>query len=941
MKKIVTLLFLLICGTLSSQTVSVIDIPTLHQLPVNAIHVAFKDSEGYIWYGTVNGLCRDDGYDIKVFRSDIHTPELLKDNLVGCIAESLTGNIWFGTDKGAYVLNKSTYTIKPLDEMRIGEKRIAAIYTTNNGDMWVSCFGVLYRYNSNGVYLDSFPIISNGKKTYVAGFAENVNKEIYLTMGTKQLFRIDLEQKRMEPLDELQNNNLTEVVYDITRNAFWISSWRSESMLLFTPEAVGEDRFKYYLFPTDNSSHRKNIYDFIIDDVRGDFWLLTESSLINYGIDDENRQFVLKPQKYLPDNCMMAQIMKNGKFLWVTAFDSPSFIVQLEEHIAKNYELPSLKDKIKGKPAIMTVCSEDSARIWFLQERSGLYIYNLKTDEIKGYRDFANLRRVPLNAGREMTKSHVNGGVWLARDTSNDIYGISYKQGQMKMEDAIHLDEQIPYPDFVTKLLEDRRGCLWIGSKRGLFAYDVKQKRLVDSFNDIGHVTGIDEDWNGDMYICTMDKGLYVWRDNRKLDNYPSDLQFSCMSVALDGVVWMGTIGGGVYSYDIENALWKNYNQACGLNGDQINQITVDEYNHVWIGTNQRLIEFNPKNNAIQIYSTLDETILLDRFLPTTMCTTTDGCIYWGGIPGILKVKPSTRLDRSQSLEHTIITDVKVMDKSLFFNGGLDVKQTIRIKPDMNNVEIAFSTLDHRNAPKTRYAYRLIGMDTDWQYTEVGENKVKYSNLDKGTYRFEVKAIDENGLWSKNVTSITLNRLPAFYESTWAYLLYSFLAFLIVSYLLVWYIKRMQRKNNELWQDSAEMVRMKKYLDSKITLPDNDFVELDKVLLDKATHIVEDNISEPDFDVNRLAEAMAMSRSTFTRKIKAITGRVPLDFIRDIKMKHAKRMLEDPDRNITEIATCLGYLNRKYFTSCFKEEFGITPTEYRKTLQDKKIRVLF
>ena len=583
----------------------------------------------------------------------------------------------------------------------------------------------------------------------------------------------------------------------------------------------------------------------------------------------------------------------------------------------------------------MTVCSEDSARLWFLQERSGLYIYNLKTDEIKGYRDFANLRRVPLNAGREMTKSHVNGGVWLARDTSNDIYGISYKQGQMKMEDAIHLDEQIPYPDFVTKLLEDSRGCLWIGSKRGVFAYDVKQKRLVDSFNDIGHVTGIEEDWNGDVYISTMDKGLYVWRYNQKLEGYPVDLQISCMSVALDGVVWLGTIEGGVYSYDMENNLWKDYNKACGLNGDQINLITVDEYNHVWIGTNQRLIEFNPKNNAIQIYSTLDETILLDRFLPTTMCTTTDGCIYWGGIPGILKVKPSTRLDRSQSLEHTIITDVKVMDKSLFFNGGLDVKQTIRIKPDMNNVEIAFSTLDHRNAPKTRYAYRVIGVEPDWQYTEVGENKVKYSNLDKGTYRFEVKAIDENGLWSKNVTSITLNRLPAFYESTWAYLLYSFLAFLIVSYLLVWYIKRMQRKNNELWQDSAEMVRMKKYLDSKITLPDNDFMELDKVLLEKATRIVEDNISEPDFDVNCLAEAMAMSRSTFTRKIKAITGRVPLDFIRDIKMKHAKRMLEDPDRNITEIATYLGYLNRKYFTSCFKEEFGMTPSEYRKILQNR------
>lgn len=934
MKKIIIILYLLIIGTLSSQTVSVIDIPTLEQLPVSAIHTVFKDSEGYIWYGTVNGLCRDDGYDIKVFRSDIHTPGLLKDNLVGCVNESSTGDIWFGTDKGAYVLDKSTYTIKPLDEMRIGENRIDDIYSTSSGDMWVSCFGILYRYDSNGVFLNSFPIMPNGKETYVRGLVENVDKEIFLTMGTKQLFRINWDNKRIEVSDSQLRYNLTEMVYDKKRNAFWIGTQGNEAMLLFKPQAVDKDRFRYYTFPSEDSNHRMNIYYFVVDDVRGDFWLLTESSLINYGIDDENRKFVAKPQKYLPNNNMLAQILKNEKYLWVTAFDSPSFIVQLEEHIAKNYELPALKERIKGNPAIMTVCSEDSIRLWFLQERSGLYIYNLRTDEIKGYRDYTNLKGAPLSAGREMTKAHVNGGVWLARDTSNDIYGVSYKHGQMKLEDAVHLDEQIPYPDFVTKLLEDSRGRLWIGSKSGVFTYDVKQRRVVNSYNDIGHVTGIEEDWNGDVYVSTMDKGLYVLRGNQKTENYSIGLQISCMSVALDGVVWLGTIEGGVYSYDMENGLLKDYNKACGLNGDQINQIKVDEYNHVWIGTNQRLIEFNPKNNAIQIYSTLDETILLKRFLPTAMCTTTDGCIYWGGIPGILKVKPSTRLDRSQSLENTVITDIKVMDKSIFLNGGKLDKQTVEIKPDMNNIEIAFSTLDHRNAPKTRYAYRLIDVDTDWQYTDVGENKVKYSNLNKGTYRFEVKAIDANGLWSKNVTSINIHRIPAFYESTWAYLLYMVLAFGGVAYLLVWYIRRMERKNNELWQDSAEMVRMKKYLDSKITLQENEFMELDKVLLEKATRIVEDNLSEPEFDVNTLSEAMCMSRSTFTRKIKAITGRVPLDFIRDIKMKHAKRMLEDPNRNVANIASDLGYLNRKYFTSCFKKEFGVTPNEFRKTLKN-------
>ena len=63
-----------------SQNITITDIPTIDQLPVNAIHRVFRDSEGYMWYGTVNGLCRDDGYHVKVFRSDIDTPGLLEDN---------------------------------------------------------------------------------------------------------------------------------------------------------------------------------------------------------------------------------------------------------------------------------------------------------------------------------------------------------------------------------------------------------------------------------------------------------------------------------------------------------------------------------------------------------------------------------------------------------------------------------------------------------------------------------------------------------------------------------------------------------------------------------------------------------------------------------------------------------------------------------------------
>ena len=62
------------------------------------------------------------------------------------------------------------------------------------------------------------------------------------------------------------------------------------------------------------------------------------------------------------------------------------------------------------------------------------------------------------------------------------------------------------------------------------------------------------------------------------------------------------------------------YNGACAMNGNQVNQIVADAYNHIWIDTNQKLIEFNPRNGSFRTYLTTDGSILLHRFLPTAVC---------------------------------------------------------------------------------------------------------------------------------------------------------------------------------------------------------------------------------------------------------------------------------------------------------------------------------
>ena len=930
MKKLYLLLCCLFLAAIAnSQGISVIDLPTQRKLPVNAIHRPFQDREGYMWYGTVDGLCRDDGYNIQVFRSDIFTPGLLKDNSVGSIAESSSGNIWFGTDKGAYILNKSNYTVHALDEKVIGEKQIFNIFSTRDGSMWISCYAVLFRYNEKEELLDSIPIKYNGEDNYINGFCEGPYGDLFVTIADRQIFRLDRESHEFLPYDNPLNARFSKIIYDAERESFWVGIWHGDALVQFNPYASDENYYTYYSYsPVEE---RVDLYDFLIDEVYGDVWVLNCSELKRYKVDDENKRLVQKSQGELPHNSMMAMMFHRGENLWLTTFDRPSFLIQLKESFAKYYDLPALKNRIKENPALMCICQDSGSLFWMMQERSGLYLYDLATNEIKGFREYPELRRLPLHSGREMAKSKIYEGIWFVNDLSQSLFGLSYKNAMMKLEDRLNLQEIMSVTEFITQLYEDKRGLLWIGSTAGIYVYDIKKRKILRCLSEAGHVTDIKEDWNGMIWICTADKGIYQSSENWDIVSLKDSSfhNYSCLSVGPDGILWFGTNEGGVYAYNPESGVWVDYNQVCRLNGDRINQIVLDGYNHVWIGTNQKLMEFNPKNNASQSYLTSDETVGLKRFLPTAACVSEDGSIYWGGIPGLFKVSPSNMLDRNNSSVCTTITDIKAMGKPLY----VDWKQSlpeIEIDSKGKNLEFYFSTLNHRYASQIRYAYRLSGVDEDWNYTLNGQNVAVYTNLNKGTYLLEVKATDEHGIWSKKVTSLVIHRLPEFYESIWAYLLYSFIVFILLSYLLMAYIKRIKRKNEELWKDSEEMVMMKRYLDSKISKQEKEFIELDKVLLDKATQIVEENLSDPEFDVNKLSEAMCMSRSTFTRKIKAITGLVPLDFIRRIKMEHAKRLLKDPDRNVTEIATILGYHNRKYFTSCFKDEFGMSPSEYRK-----------
>lgn len=939
MKYILTFILSFLSFLVCSQNITITDIPTIDQLPVNAIHRVFRDSEGYMWYGTVNGLCRDDGYHVKVFRSDIETPGLLEDNLVECIAEDKKGNIWFGTDKGVYILDKSDYSVHPMDRERLKNIPVMYLYATSDGYMWLSYRSILAKYDINGQLVKEYPLRNKYGRTTISGFCESRNHEIIISVWNGRVYHLDKEKDEFVPYpDKMRRQNPTVMVQDNEQDYFWLATW-GDGVVRFDPSAPEDSMFVYSEIPVNAAGEEDGvILSLVQDDKLGYIWLTTGHDFMSLQIQPDKTLKQLKFQTgLLPVNHMLVEVLKGRGCLWVSAFDRPSFIVHLMDNMTKDYALPALADRVNRSPAVMALCDDGDGMMWMMQERTGLVLYDLKQDKVKIYSDFPELVSLSLDNGREMARARINNGIWVAKDLNRLVYGMTRKGMEMYLEDLIDLNGQVESNATVTKLYEDSHGILWIGLNKGLCSYDVRQKRIKQVYPDVGHVMGIVENKEGLIWICTQDNGLFQTTADEKLRSFKLDKNFSCLSIAPDWILWLGTCDGGVYSYDPSEHKLVSYNEACGMNGNQVNQIVADAYNHIWIDTNQKLIEFNPRNGSFRTYLTTDGSILLRRFLPTAVCQAKDGNIYWGGIPGICMVTPSNGLERKASAVKTKITDIKLQGESLIFGDRKSSNSINRIElhPDDQNLEISFSSLNHRYASKIRYAYRLIGVDKAWVYVEGGKNSAFYNHLSKGTYTFQVKATDENGLWSKEVTELTIRRLPAFYETWWAYLFYVLIVMGVSGYSLYLYLKRVDRKNNEMWADSKEMIKMRIYLDSKVNLPEPEFVQLDKLLLEKAVKAVEDNLTEPDFDVTALADAMNMSRSTLTRKLKAITGRTPLDFIRNIKMKHARHMLEDKDKSVKEVAATLGYFNRKYFTTCFKEEFGMTPSEFQKSQHEE------
>ena len=280
--------------------------------------------------------------------------------------------------------------------------------------------------------------------------------------------------------------------------------------------------------------------------------------------------------------------------------------------------------------------------------------------------------------------------------------------------------------------------------------------------------------------------------------------------------------------------------------------------------------------------------------------------------------------------------------KSVYFHSTQEARQltdgkTLEVPATQRNLTIHFAALYYQDNQMIRYAYKLEGVDGDWN-TLGTAHSISFSNLPHGQHRLLVRSTNQYGFWAENEQALTLNVHPTFWETWWAKLLYVLLMAGIVAVAVWIYRLRMraaqeQQQNRMLSLLIEEMSQQPKKEEKEekdvLRLHPTDIVDSDKQLMEQLLAYIEENLSNPDLKIEDLAQAVCLGRTVFYNKVKALVGMSPVELLRNIRIRHAENMVAKSQEPFSQIAYAVGFSDAHYFGKCFKKQTGLTPSEYR------------
>lgn len=514
-------------------------------------------------------------------------------------------------------------------------------------------------------------------------------------------------------------------------------------------------------------------------------------------------------------NNIFSEIVKDKSGnLWIAAFNEGLSMIDLNKPLIQNYSFPSIREKTGFITNIKNIYEDGDGDLWIDQNRWGVGIFNPGTNKLQLYTDIPSLKNVPnlRNISCIISVPLLNE-IWLGSEYYPEIYRVKKEKDRIELLGTLNLSNYADNPGFPRIFYEDSKHNLWVVTTKGILVKPEKEKNLQDTKFPSMDITGIGEGKDGTLWIGTRKQGVYnaivssnLTFEKKGLKNLTTQTDklvsdnIGAICIDDNGLMWMGSQDGDVFTYDPRTKKVENLSNMFDMLKEGIFNIITDQLGHIWISTNKRVIEYDPKNGGIMDYSTMDD-VMVNSFMPNSYLKTRSGKILYGGNKGISVFTPYEHLSDNPRRIRTMVADVKIDGVSSLLekdNQRFNLRsQTISFDAGDKNIEIDFSSLNYAFPDKIKYAYKMEGVDDDWVYVRGDRQFAFYNQLPKGKRTFYLKTTDTNGLWSNYIAEIQVSKEPAFYETWWAYMFYVVLVILSL-YLFYRRMKRRLQLRHEL-----------------------------------------------------------------------------------------------------------------------------------------------
>ncbi|WP_317174687.1 two-component regulator propeller domain-containing protein [Dysgonomonas sp. GY75] len=780
-----------------SQQISVESMPLSRYLPSNSVQRIFQDKEGFIWLGTRDGLCRYDAYNMLIFRSGVRNSSILTDNDITCITEDNDNNLFIGTKKGVNILNKETYRITPMEHKEIKEQEIRSILIDSEGYIWIGTLSWVYRFS---------PDLSSWKKfdhelpiTSVNSIFEDTNKNIWISLWSEGLHKYDSRKNTFVRQPKIGERDNPFKFFCDNKGRYWLCTW-GDGLYRFYPNNEQQTYKPVEIISPFHKQNKEDVYFSITQDQKyGYIWLMSTSGVSAFSCDDNNNIVEIDISSSFKNyNNIFSELVsdKDGN-LWVAAFSEGALTINLEKPIVRNYVISSIKETTGFSTNIGAIYKDDEGELWINQNRWGFGLFSPQKNKIRFYHEFPSLKDLPginfITCIADLKP--INQEILLAPVSEPYIYSVKKQGGIPVLTNIFKLNNITDKPGRPRLFFKDRDHNMWIATTTCLLVKPKGKDTIEKTQFCISGITGITEDNEKKLWISTKNSGIYklsieglkngsgkaehLSAENKSLIS--DNIETICSDAT--GNIYIGSKEGHIFIYKWREKVIENLSDRFDLLHEGIQNITIDNIGHVWISTNKEIIEYNPENQGSMVYLSNNESII-SSFFYNSLYNDGTGNLFYGGNKGISVFSPYNKLSEEPQRIKAVITNLKINGTpvlGLNDNDRFQVKsQTIHIHPGDKNIELAFSSLNYVFSSKMQYAYKLEGIDDDWVYTDASRPYAFYNHLPKGNYTFLLKTTDSNGLWSKETAMINIYKSPAFYESWWAYLLYSFVVVVLV-----------------------------------------------------------------------------------------------------------------------------------------------------------------